>query len=336
MNRIDWIDYTKGILIFLVVLGHIMPLGSIDSGWCDVNSYVGAFRMWIYACHIPAFFIVNGLLKGYKGYLDKVDSIAVVIRKQRKTFLYYFIFSFIFLIRYFLQYLIGQITIEELWMFVYNTICLIGMGALWFIPTFIISDLLFYVIMRGGKNFKVLYTFIVILFAFSTFIVQFHGLDTTGSIMTKLAGLCVRCIVGSTFIFIGFVLSKYDLRRSNVFTLFGLLSILAFLNGNVDMNNLFFHNIILYIIFAITGTFLIIKISMALSMYNCSILRIIKVWGGVFFVHNVYTYNPLYYTWFKLCVSKDSFIHEYEGIYRLCDSNDNRNNSNLYYKEISN
>ena len=52
-GRLMWVDAVKGILIILVVIGHIIP-PDIDS---DI---VLKFRLWIYSCHIPVFFILNG------------------------------------------------------------------------------------------------------------------------------------------------------------------------------------------------------------------------------------------------------------------------------------
>ncbi len=51
MNRINWIDWAKAILIMLVVLGHCKDLG---------------YSYFIYAFHIPAFFFVSGYLANYE------------------------------------------------------------------------------------------------------------------------------------------------------------------------------------------------------------------------------------------------------------------------------
>ena len=46
--RVDWIDLTKGIAIFLMVCGHIgLP---------------GALSNWIWSFHMPLFFLMSGLL----------------------------------------------------------------------------------------------------------------------------------------------------------------------------------------------------------------------------------------------------------------------------------
>jgi fucose 4-O-acetylase-like acetyltransferase len=60
-HRIGWIDTWKGILIILVVLGHVIgglrASGILADDWASHFAYA-----WIYAFHMPAFFLVSGLL----------------------------------------------------------------------------------------------------------------------------------------------------------------------------------------------------------------------------------------------------------------------------------
>lgn len=59
--RKDWIDSLKGILIFLVVVGHVVGMAAhLSSGFeREVYSYIYKF---IYLFHMPAFFFVAGLV----------------------------------------------------------------------------------------------------------------------------------------------------------------------------------------------------------------------------------------------------------------------------------
>ncbi len=80
-NRIYWIDYAKGIGIFLVVLGHVcrgIKLSSILD-----PSVAESIDLWIYAFHMPIFFFLSGLLipssvsKSIKiFFIDKLKTIA--------------------------------------------------------------------------------------------------------------------------------------------------------------------------------------------------------------------------------------------------------------------
>ena len=59
-NRIYWIDYAKGIGIFLVVIGHVCR-GLTLSAIID-PSVAKLIDQWIYAFHMPIFFFLSGLL----------------------------------------------------------------------------------------------------------------------------------------------------------------------------------------------------------------------------------------------------------------------------------
>ena len=50
-NRLLYIDVAKGLLIYLVFLGHILDYSSLGSAY-------------IFAMHMPAFFTINGFLGG--------------------------------------------------------------------------------------------------------------------------------------------------------------------------------------------------------------------------------------------------------------------------------
>lgn len=59
-QRLLWVDYAKGIGIFLVVLGHTIR-GIIDSKILESSTLVVAVDRWIYAFHMPLFFFISGL-----------------------------------------------------------------------------------------------------------------------------------------------------------------------------------------------------------------------------------------------------------------------------------
>lgn len=56
-ERIEYYDVAKGILILLVVLGHVFETGIINQ--------------YIYSFHMPAFFIISGIMQNYSSVLKK-------------------------------------------------------------------------------------------------------------------------------------------------------------------------------------------------------------------------------------------------------------------------
>ena len=59
-NRVYWIDYAKGIGIFLVVIGHVCR--GLTSGSILSPLVAKSIDQWIYAFHMPIFFFLSGLL----------------------------------------------------------------------------------------------------------------------------------------------------------------------------------------------------------------------------------------------------------------------------------
>ena len=65
--RIDWIDLTKGIAIFLMVCGHTSIPLSISN--------------WIWSFHMPLFFIISGILFN----ATKYPNFNLFIKEKREN-----------------------------------------------------------------------------------------------------------------------------------------------------------------------------------------------------------------------------------------------------------
>lgn len=81
-GRLNWVDYAKGIGIFLVVLGHVVR-GLVNSSVLEKSALLNFVDDWIYAFHMPLFFFISGLFiqnslkKPFGEFLsDKVFTIA--------------------------------------------------------------------------------------------------------------------------------------------------------------------------------------------------------------------------------------------------------------------
>jgi len=58
--RLEWVDVAKGLGIALVVLGHTLR-GLVNAGLLNPEGPVAVVDRWIYAFHMPLFFILSGL-----------------------------------------------------------------------------------------------------------------------------------------------------------------------------------------------------------------------------------------------------------------------------------
>ena len=81
-DRLHWVDYAKGIGIFLVVVGHVLR-GLVNSSILQPSTLQSFVDRWIYGFHMPLFFFISGLFvqrslsKPFKDFLlDKLYVIA--------------------------------------------------------------------------------------------------------------------------------------------------------------------------------------------------------------------------------------------------------------------
>jgi fucose 4-O-acetylase-like acetyltransferase len=64
--RLEWVDVAKGLGIALVVLGHTLR-GLVNAGLLNPEGPVQVVDRWIYAFHMPLFFILSGLFLARAG-----------------------------------------------------------------------------------------------------------------------------------------------------------------------------------------------------------------------------------------------------------------------------
>lgn len=123
-ERINYIDYTKGIAILFVIFGHV---------YCGNNVATN----WIYSFHIPLFFIVSGFLLNFS---KSKDTKKIILKKFKLLMVPYLLFSLINIVG---NYSINGLSTIVLKSDVFNTITLFGIGALWFLPVLFIVELIF-------------------------------------------------------------------------------------------------------------------------------------------------------------------------------------------------
>lgn len=270
-NRIGWLDSAKGILITLVIAGHIIypdsQLAFGDNG-----------QAFIYSFHIPAFFIISGLLKNRSQYINKVRDFKTAFSKQEKTIRYYCVFSIIFFLRYILQFISGHNIMEDVTCFALNSITGLGMGALWFLPCFVISDLIFFTVVKYKRFMKYVYPVMIctslLYLSRYTYNMGIEKYDMTH----KLFHILFRSFIGSSFVFIGYYLDKLKCFEGK-WLLLSIVSLGYLLNGGTDMRTLTVGNVLLYYMFATSGTMLIFLAAKSLSQY--SVNQLFTKWGGI-------------------------------------------------------
>ena len=100
-GRVAWIDISKGLLIAFIVLGHV------------ISDNKNSLQTWIYSFHVPAFFLINGLLKRRFLFIEK-NTLITVIKKEKHLMIMYVTFSVIFLMRVIMQAFFKMYDIHDL------------------------------------------------------------------------------------------------------------------------------------------------------------------------------------------------------------------------------
>lgn len=235
-ERLSYLDMAKGIAIICVILGHIMT--------------TNVLKTWICSFHVVLFFVISGCLLNYTNSLDK--DIKVFIKNRIRTIILpYFIFSIIYII---LNYIILGFNIESLKWNVIYTLIMYGCGALWFLPALFIAEICLLLIYKSLKNKTSIIFLVVLLVAISFGITLFKY-----NIMMLIV---IRGIIALGFLTVGYYSFNYikELNINNLIliVLLGISFILSQMNGMVDLWQLKFNNIFLYLIVSLLGSLSII------------------------------------------------------------------------------
>lgn len=127
VNRRENVDFTKGILIYLMVIFHIHYMGNFPGTFASLTTAV-------YAFHMPAFLFYTGFFANFKK--NYTDQIGIVLRR---IFIPYVIFETIYLLSLFLCSRIGLHFANSFTDFtilgLLNKVVLDPSGAYWYLHT---------------------------------------------------------------------------------------------------------------------------------------------------------------------------------------------------------
>lgn len=148
IDRIEWIDYSKGILIILVVMGHAISEFSLDLNFLSCV---------IYSFHMPSFFILNGYVFKYK---DDLQPSAYIKKKSKQLLIPYIVFCSCILFCHILKQLIlhtdsafferllNKETLLKTFFMTYESI----FSNMWFLPAMLSATCIMYFIYKGFRS----------------------------------------------------------------------------------------------------------------------------------------------------------------------------------------
>ena len=256
-ERIEWIDFAKGIGIVLVVFGH--------SG---IDKYVPFLHNWIYSFHMPLFFIISGMVFNSSKYTNTYQLLKSLCKKLLKPYIYFTLINLILIF----------VVLRENDINFYKHIILFGWGgrALWFIPVLLVTKIFYYQVTKVAKPF---YMFlIVILFYFFGYILYKNNVHLPYKIEVVFTSLL--------YFYIGKNILKLN-KKINIFKIkilsFRFLLILAasllfsYINvPRLDMASNTIGIVIPSLLASLSGSFLILKTSNFISDIKSSLIIFLK------------------------------------------------------------
>ena len=230
-KRIPYLDTAKGILILLMLLGHI---------WND-----GIVHDFIYAFHMPAFFVISGMLLNHSSSLKK-SFFQNLLEKALRFLIPCLCFEIPGIAANILQH--GVTLNIKGYMFEVFSLHLYN-GPSWFLVVMFYCQMLCSAIMRltNRKNvvLAVLFALVLILPKFISYI----------SISTTVLGLF--------FLILGLSYEDFFIMESRFHILFWIALFITGLSSwnDVDMVNYQDGSRILFIVGALSGTYAILHLS---------------------------------------------------------------------------
>lgn len=239
-QRIGNIDTAKGILIILVVIGHVLNFNAPATS---------AIKTWIYSFHMPAFFIISGLLINPEKW--ERQSFLTFIKHKAYSLLIPYIF-FEIAAGIFQVILFGVNAVKPIGI-LYGMLTLhCNQGADWFLPTLFVAEVVMWLFIRFNWY---RYNYIAVLL--------FLGIGFWIPEPSYLVGVLRRICIAVAFLMIGVLLKKVlthtDTNKAFVFLCVAL--VVSYLNGCVDLSIRQFHNPALYLLGAVLGTYFILNMS---------------------------------------------------------------------------
>lgn len=246
-KRIEYFDQTKAYLIFLVVLGHVFIV--INSGYDKL--YFTAMQSFIYAFHMPAFFILHGILFDNEKWRKR--SVKEFLLKRVYTLIISYLFFEIIGIIW--KWIFGS---QDILTGLYNMVTIrCNVGADWFLPAMFLGSLLYLIYVkltnRIWGSISVLISFILpmLMSGNQLLIVAGRGLLAYGFIMIGHAG---RGVFQSEK-------TKSILNIILAFLITGVMAVVSLKWGGNDFYFCIVNNPVIFVIGGISGTYLVIGLS---------------------------------------------------------------------------
>lgn len=246
-GRIEYYDIAKAYLIFLVIIGHVLNV--INPGYAKLHFSV--IQSFISAFHMPAFFILHGILFNNEKWRKR--HVKEFILKRVYTLIIPYLFFEIMGIIW--KWILGA---QDILTGLYNMVTIrCNIGADWFLPAMFMGSLLYLIYVKFTNRIcgvvSVLISFILPMFMDGNqfLIVVGRGLLAYGFIMI---GHVVREFLKSEH-----TKSIFNIILALLIT--GAMAVISLKWGGNDFYTCTINNPVIFIIGGLSGTYLVIGLS---------------------------------------------------------------------------
>ena len=274
-QRLEWIDFAKGVVIIFMVLGHAISNGVLQK--------------FIFVFHMPFFFVMAGFLLNFDKWGGAENFRPFVTKLFWRLLVPYYLAEILwypiwFVVCHefgFLNHMNHWAEIEPLKSL---TAIFLGngnvndliLGQLWFLPTLFVSEIIF--IKLHNRFAKIDGA----VFALAAVILACLGFNLRNLNIILPLGIDIA-LVTQIFLLTGILVRRYKfVDRMNWKIIVALTVILVwsfFFNEHVDMNFRRYGNFLLFYAGGISGTLLVMKISMLAAKVGGKICALIEDCG---------------------------------------------------------
>lgn len=250
-ERLNYIDTAKGILILMMLIGHVWNTGPVHD--------------FVYSFHMPAFIMISGILLGRSSSL-KLPCCRFAFKKVKELILpclgYELYGLLVSILLYGATLNAKGYFFELLSLHLYN-------GPLWFLWVLFFAEIGFFVLYKATKGFSgyVRYIILLALFVLLMVLPQYQAyINITTTMLTLF------------FLITGFVVNTNHMKQSWALIALLLLATITLskLNHGVGMPDYQEGIRLVFIISSLSGTFFILLISHFIDDYG---YKAFNIWG---------------------------------------------------------
>lgn len=256
------LDCAKGLAILLLIFSHCFP-GE------------GIIKTWIFSFHMPIFFIICGILQYNKTSqgISYGQFLPYLKKRTKQLLIPYYFWGMILIIFYQVLKIISgmRLTVDT---YLFALLTWQGIDSLWFIPCYLIAEVMFIFIYLRLKNGTRKVTFVILI------ILVFTG-SITGMPELGVLRLAMKCIIAFIFIACGYYVAKYIQSVSILmgYCCLSIGSIFSEVNGFVGIGALRLNNPFLFFLNGFLISVAIINIFNNFKNKHKSWITWLAFWG---------------------------------------------------------